>query len=378
MRKVLTFITAMFLMSSFFISSPVLAVESQVDQSCGQVSGTTTVWRANGITQYFKPTLNHLTKIAVKVQTNVGQPASYILILRNSLGQQLFTQSFNLDSNGDIVGMPTNVFDIEVATGSLYSVQIVRGATGTNHLYWAYTQNTNCNPNGYAYYDGVVQAKDMAFYTYGYNVTPPETPSSPPANPESPAGTSGTTAATSTSSSSTTAKATAPVDNSIKKPELTGLEKDDSKIEVPVKGNVSVTNKNKLKIMGTTIPGTTVVVFVGDTAYDATVDKDGVWLVSLDGAKVKEGEYNVQAQAQKESKGSEKTDLFKLVVSKEKAVAQNTASKKGLDMNKFYLAGLSTVLVLLCFLLYLENRRVKGLSKKTQPKAIKNKSPEIK
>lgn len=372
MKKFVTLITALFMMSSFFISSPAAATDSQVDQSCNIVDGNTTIWRPNGISQYFKPTLNRLTKVAVKVKTNPGEPANYTLAVKNSLGNAIYSQDFSLDSNGEVVSIPTNVFDAKVTVGSTYLIQL----TGVNHLYWAYTNNTSCDQNGYAYYDGTAQSKDMDFYTYGYNAIQASVPPEPViTNPESPTGSSGSQTASSTAPA---AKATMPVDTSIRKPELKAIEKDDKNVTVPVKDKVSITNKNKLKIIGTSTPGTSVVIFVGDTAYNTTIDKNGTWLVSLDGSKIKVGEYSVQAQAQKDGKGSEKADLFKLSVSKAKAVVQSTAAKKSFNMNKFYLGGLITILVLLCVLLYLEDTRLKNLKKKSKPKKIKSKSREIK
>lgn len=176
--------------------------------------------------------------------------------------------------------------------------------------------------------------QNQIYITVGYTLPDTAPPAAPPSNPPAtpPADNGSTESANSTggsgenstastpvaSTSKPASQAIAPVDKSIKAPVLTSVKKNGK--EIKFDKLVEINEKDSLEIFGTSFAGAKIVIFISNIAFETTASPDGKWRIVTDNKKVKTGEQNVQAQAQKDGKGSEKVTLFKLKKTETKSV----------------------------------------------------------
>lgn len=203
--------------------------------------------------------------------------------------------------------------------------------------------------------------------------TPPTPPATPPVTSENPGSTGNSGSAVSTPSASPSrlaSEAAAPVDASIQAPVLTSVKKNNEEVNLSEGSTIEINQKDSLEILGTSFANAKIVVFIGDIAFETTADAEGKWSVVLDNSKVNISEYTVQAQAQKDGKGSEKTNLFQLKKVETKTVA--TKSEKKNYNTVFIVFGvLGAVLLLLILigtLLNLKYHWIQKVTKKIKPK----------
>jgi hypothetical protein len=229
-----------------------------------------------------------------------------------------------------------------------------------------------------------VGSSNLVYITISYTVPDPTPPVQAPPPSNTPSGEStapgdsspSTTTAKPVSASKPASEATAPVDSSIQAPVLTSVKKNDKEIKTTLKEGVSsleINQNDSLELIGTSFASARVVVFIGDIAFESTAGADGVWSVILDNKKVAYGENQVQAQAQKDGRGSEKVDFFKLKKTEEKQVI--TKSQKKNNNNLLIILGISgaalLLLILTGVLLNIKYHWVQKLAKKIKPKPKK-------
>ncbi|HCC67915.1 TPA: hypothetical protein DEP90_01720, partial [Patescibacteria group bacterium] len=98
----------------------------------------------------------------------------------------------------------------------------------------------------------------------------------------------------------------------INEPTLQSVIIDNSIVEVE-EGIVLVEDEETMKITGTTDPGDTVAVFIGENAYTAIADEDGNWYVVFSISELEDGTYDIDAQSTNGELGSAKINLFTLI-----------------------------------------------------------------
>lgn len=323
MKKILGVIAVILTAGLMFISAN-SAKAFDLDSTC---TANSPWWisdaRDGGVTQFFKPVLNHITKMQMTVYHQTA--GTYRFSLKKADNTTLVSQEFNDTGGGVQVFQVIDGFDVEVIPGDWYKIVMERVAGNTG---WYYSKDANCYLDGYAYWDGNQISGDMWFYTWGYSTSSPTTTSTTTVTSES----TSTATSSSESTATTTGVSAKDIDKSITKPTLSYIEKNGQKSDAPIKDEIVVTKKDKLKIAGTSFTGVKEIkVFIGDKEFVAQVDKNGNWTVEPKLSEIKDGTYQVQAQAKNnKEKYSEKADLFKLKMENAKTspVSVNTSQNQ--------------------------------------------------
>ncbi|RJO61439.1 DNRLRE domain-containing protein [candidate division WS5 bacterium] len=223
--------------------------------------------------------------------------------------------------------------------------------------------------------------QNQIYIAIGYSIPEDPPASTPPSeNPpvgseaESPGSTEGSNSSTASnptiSASKPASEAAAPVDQAIPRPVLTGVKRNGKDLKMPMteKSAVEINQNDLLELLGTSFAGAKIVVFIGDIAFETKANTEGKWSIVLDNKKIKSGEYSVQAQAQKEGKGSEKTALFKLKKTDTKSA--RAKDKKGVNFKTilFFVFGAVFVAFLAGVLINLRHHFILRLKKKIKKK----------
>ncbi len=324
MKKIKKIITGLICFSLVFLLFPMqktkAAPPGAIDQSCAAVVGNISILRSGGVKHYFKPSMNHITIISASV-TSDGSGNKWNFTLRDNNDDIIATEQKTNDWAGRITHYMSG-FDVKVTPGIYYSIHL---EPDSGHTKWYYTSNVDCDSNGFAYHDGSPQSRDMDFMTWGYNeATPPSQPDNdeptPPGDNSTPSNDEPIPPDTDVKIPTQSAEeAQAEVDLNIASPILTYIEKNNERIDAPI-NELEIKEGDKLKLIGTSFEEAKVVIFMGELAYDAYVAEDGIWSIDLPVFDFDAGSYTIQAQAQKDDKGSKIVDFFdlKIIVEKEK------------------------------------------------------------
>lgn len=271
---------------------------SVLDQSYEAHIGSTVINSFADRVQTFRPTKNRIVSVEVSLANRQPGHTITLQIIDEGTGAVVGTESHQMTNPpGD--AWETFAFTspfVTVTPEARYGLKLSVNDPATQ---WYYGNN------GYARgYFKVNASFDADFRVYGLTVDAP-----PPATP--PADTSGQPSATPSLNQNAT---TVPVDESIQKPVLTYIEKNSEKKNAPITEEIQIKSSDKLLMVGTVQPGYKVVVFIGDSAYFAETDTNGKWTFTAPISGLAEGVHTIKAQTQTvdASKGSEKTDLFKL------------------------------------------------------------------
>lgn len=371
MKKILVVATVALLLGGlFYFTKSAGAVDATQNKNCmtGPFTGSTTVWRPEGVRQYFQPTVSHLTKVTVAVKSPTGLSVTWRYSLKDSAGTTIKSYNLKTTSTTKVYYYLQNFDETTTGKGKYY---ILLERVSGDDLWWYYKNDNNCDgdptSNGVSTEGGTVhEFGDMQFDTWGYNTSAPSNPS----------GGTSTTGSTSGVASSSLASTTAvPEDPSIKEPVLTSIEKNEKKTDAPITKTVALGNKDKLKAVGTSFAGAKVAILIGDQGYNADTDSNGNWSINLPIDKLKEGEQAVQGQAQKDGKGSVKKELFKVKVLGTKiSSGDNTVKSLFAGWNIFCTLTAVGILLLVLMLLLLiakrhkDNMSAKASAKKEKPK----------
>lgn len=361
MKRIISTITAVFLIGGFMLSPAKTVLAFDQGTSCDAYPSGEPMMFLNGIKQYFKPAQNHITKIAIT--TTNDNEGKWRFSLKKFKNTTVYSTIIDNAATGG--GVKTHYlygFDETVSSG--YYFLHVENISGAVSGIWYHSRNANCVPDGYAFWDNTAQPYDMDFLTFGYNATtPPAPPSSPPATEETQ--TTGTTSTSVTSTSDLAMATPLSEDPSIKEPVLTYIEKNGKKTDAPIANIVSFSKKDKIMAVGTSFAGAKVAVFIGDQGYFADTDTSGNWSINLPVDKLKEGEQSIQGQSQKDGKGSVKKELFKVNVLGAKTGSGNSAVKPFLaGWNILWtLGGAGLLLLVLLGLLFVARKRKTALNK---------------
>lgn len=365
MRKILNLLTTLVFWSSLFSFAPVpvYAAACPLDSQATGTSGNVMIF-SKTLRQTFTANGTKLSSIDIYlVNKTVGKQIA--LRIQNSSDATVagaVPHTFTVGGSG----WETFTFDpqVQLTKGQIYKIAPSTNDP-TNTARWSYAGNTYTGGN-YEDETGPKTNFDFAFQVFACTETTP---------PSALAGETQTTA-TSTSTTQSAAAATAPVDPSIKTPILTSIVKNETKTEAPIKKDISFNLNDSLEVFGTSFAGAKVVLFAGDKAFNATVDKDGNWSYKFNQKDLKSGTFTVAGQAQNtEGKGSEKTNLFKLKVNKYQGGSPilNRIDSLFADWNIYYTVIPVGVLLLLLILLVLVARRHQKEDKGKDKKKLREK-----
>ncbi len=388
MKKIKKVITGLICLSLVFLLLPTqktkAAPPGAIDQSCAAVVGNISILRSGGVKHYFKPSMNHITIVSASI-TSDGTGNKWNFTLRDNNDDVLATEQKTNDWAGRVTHYMGG-FDAEVTPGIYYSIHL---EPDSGHTKWYYTSNVDCDPNGFAYYDGSPQSKDMDFMTWGYNEASPQPDDDDPIPPGDDSTPSNDEAPPSTDieiPSQSAEEAKVEEDPSIESPILNYIEKNNEKTDAPI-DEVEIKEGDKLKLVGTSFKEARVVIFIGELAYYAYVDEDGSWSIDLPVLDFDAGLYTVQAQAQTDDKGSEIVDLFvlKRVVEREKVEPpeQHKLSLLGMLSGPYFwytpgvlLALLVALLAVLIALIKMRKQGKKG-EKTGSARDLETKGPKV-
>ena len=361
--KLTKLLMSLLLGATLVLPATVGAYDQIYDSGC---TANSTTWisaaRTGGLSHYFRPTHNHLTKL--QVIDYVSTPGKYNLYIKKD-ASTLYTKELAIPSAGQHYVMLED-FDIAVTPGELYRVHMVN-ITGNNGWYYK-SSSTTCDPVGFAVWDGSIQNADMWVYLWGYDVAAPATPAETPDTPTP-------STSTSTSGSTTTSTSTTPatVDETISQPILVRYEKNEETYNPPFDGEVSLEKDDTLNLVGTSFAGAMVTLFVGDNSYEADVLESGDWVADIPVDELDEGSYTITAQAKKGEQGSEIVELLKIkVLAATAEKVTPTETEKDLlsyIAEPWFIAGsLVLVLALIALLVFLE-KKYHGIGKLFRKKA---------
>ena len=305
------------LLSPFVPLATVKAQDITYDQYCvgSEIYNEQEFWKIlshNPVGQTFKPEMNRLTSVLLALSGGGNAAKVNLRLIDTSTNTSV---AFSSATTGVSAGWVVFNFSstVNLDTAKTYNVAIT---TASNNAYWVST-TSGCYANGTAIVDGdVLATQDFGFITYGFNyVVPadPETPAEEPAVTEEPADEVNTGAGTETGEMEDVKIAA--VDTTIAKPVLVSVSVNDDKEEVTPDTLITMSAVDTLKLTGTTVAGTKVVVMTGLETHEAEVTSDGNWTLELSGAEIGTTEVLVQGQATKDSLGSENAEFFRVRVS---------------------------------------------------------------
>lgn len=360
MKKILLAIMIfIFLIAMILPLNKTVAVENTKDQSYEEISGTqwTTEIKGKSFSQVFKPTVNRITSVGFYIDGARTSTIGYGDLDFNIYaldGGQLETPDkgplfdgrgyhASDESGPRWTGAALRPSFAIVTPGKSYKLEIQQDSISVEGSYKLGYNSVNNYQGGYF---TEIPNSDLLFRVYGYN----ETFSNPPSegNTQQPTKKPNTVAPN-------------PVEQSVQKPTLSYILKNEQQINAPISEEIEISSKDSLKVAGTSLAGADVALFIGDKAYFSPVGNDGKWEISVEADNIKEGSYTAQAQTQtKEGKGSEVVDFFKL-----KKIDQGTEEVKApephklsflaeLFYGKYYLYTTIALLAALVFLIRLK------------------------
>jgi hypothetical protein len=335
MKRVMSFITALFIVSGFLMPAFVVAgVAGQYkDQSYEELSGSgSTVVSQNGRVQTFKPTANKITSVDVYLKNMLSGKRLNITIKNESDGSVVAPAKASVTFTGQIQeAWITVAYDapyVTVTPETEYGIYAT--ITGDNQTQWAF-HNTNPYTRG--------KAKDIGGdFDYLFQVW-------------------GTKDAATTVVTPAIAESLV-IDDSIKPPVLVSAEKQGKDLEVKEGKDVVLAAKDKLVLKGTSFTGAGVAITIDDKEYTASVAPDGSWDYTINTHILKEGTYTIKGQAYKDGKGSEKVDLLAVKVLAAKAATKAASDRSWFaGWNIFFTLIIVGLLLLVLLLLSLIARR---------------------
>jgi hypothetical protein len=288
MKRVMGFLTAVFLMGSFLMPIGVTAgvagqYKDQAFEDVGSIDGSMTV-NNYGRAQTFKPTANKIVAVNLYLKDMTPDKNLSVTIKKESDGTVVAPAEASVPFTGQIKdGWVTIAYEspfISVTPETEYGIYAT--ITGDTQTKWSWSNN---NPYARGQAKGFVD-DDFLFSVWGVLETT-------------------TTVETQT---------TAVVDESLKSPILVTVEKQKHVVDLTEKKELILASRDEIVLKGTSFKGASVVIFVEDKGYTASVTPDGSWEYPIDAYKLKEGTYTIQGQAIKDIKGSEKAELLKVKV----------------------------------------------------------------
>lgn len=336
---------------------------SSLDQSYEQSAGAFGFLITNNpkMIQTFKPTQNTIVSIDVDLKNRKAGSNITFNLVDASDNVVSGPYSHQLSGPDGIDAWETFSFDspyITVTAGTTYGIKISINDVQTR---WWYNDIA-----GYA--NGYFKATSGSDWDALFRVYSKDTVSPLPAT---------SSAASSTPSSLASSNNTAEVSSSIKPPVLTTLFKNDKKIDFTTSTLVDISNDDFVTLSGTADKDVKVQINIGDKSFTVNADKDGNWTQKITYAELKSGKYDVTGQVVKNSKSSEKSNLFKInVVAKTTSIFTNPSLPFWKDSTTLIIAFSTILLVIIAIIFYLlSKKKSKNIQEFNNPQ-IKNKSKE--
>lgn len=330
MKKVMSFLTALFLAGGFLMPvSAVAGVAGQYkDQSFEDTTGTGSMTVNNyGRAQTFKPTANKIIAVDLYLKDMTPDKILSVIIKKESDGTIVAPATASVPFTGQIQnGWVTIAYEspfVSVTPETEYGIYAT--ITGDTQTKWSWKGG---NPYARGQAKGFPE-DDFLFSVWGVL----------------------------DAVKATETKTAAIIDESIKSPVLVTVEKQGREVDLTEKKEIIMASKDKVVLKGTSFKGAKVVIFVEDKEYTASVTPDGGWEYSIDAYPLKEGTYTIKGQAIKDTKGSEKTDLLTVKVLGVKANTATTGNNLFTGWNIFYVLIPVGILLLALLLLALIARR---------------------
>ena len=164
---------------------------STKDQSCANVNETFYMVIGNNPPeqQSFVPTQNRLTDIVLKLGGfNFNGDATVAILSGES---EIAVKTITFATSTPTYRTFTFATPVTLTPGATYKIWIDHNRSASP-LYWYHNTDSNCYPNGSAFWNGSAQIPDFDFATWGCSVSEPENPPSSPADQPDNQGTTGT------------------------------------------------------------------------------------------------------------------------------------------------------------------------------------------
>jgi len=352
-QLILVELILLFLISPF-LSKSIMAFSETLDQRCRVTSDQMLPKSITNVAyspqQSFKPSYDHLTKIAVYVNGD-GVGKIKLWLIEDWAGGNYYVSSSGevAEPNGKAM-VYFNFDNLEVKPGKSY--MILAGATDYSKLEWYYQEN--CYADGSGHLGDVEQSYDFAFQTYGYsNVVIQEVPISimPVYKLTTPTPvvikfpnfiptkipTPTPTKIPTLTPTSTTAKVVTPTPDLasitpipttgtalpildenpvIPPPIVEDVYKDLEKIE-NLEESIDLSNMDEFLLKGTGEKGSKILITLGKNNYEVVVDDNGQWVVKLPLSDIKNGTYKITGQTQINGAGGNIVDLATVRIQKD-------------------------------------------------------------
>ena len=310
---------------AFILPTKAEAYEEVLDQSQTTGGACLTAYSGYNLNQTFIPVKNIITRIDVKMKNRVGG-SNIILILKDEGTGQIVVQTNQRMDDGDgwesfnLVG---DALGYMLDTDHQHSIWIGTGYySGDTPPCWLYS-SSDAYGNGSRRKGSTDYSGDFTFITYGYDVDmgrdnpeppPPQEdpPSEEPAQEDPPQDDQPGVSTIPDEAQEKEDVEILEASEDINEPTLQSVIIDNSIVEVE-EGIVLVEDEETMKITGTTDPGDTVAVFIGENAYTAIADEDGNWYVVFSISELEDGTYDIDAQSTNGELGSAKINLFTLI-----------------------------------------------------------------
>ena len=364
---------------------------SDTDQSCSVAAKGENYDSIGGtgmLEQSFIPTQNRLEIVTLQLYAIPDAPVvnNDIIVSIVDGDEPLISKSYPVLVNmrGQMTYVSVNFFEVnnthvKLTKGHRYKIRLTINGYGVS---WFKEGGGNCYANGTALTNTIIQEDyDYGFSTYGHTAEDPPAPTVTPTAPGTPGTTTTpTTPTTSTGTTKTAAAkvstapvpaAAAPIDATIGKPVLLRYDKGGTSFSAPFETEVSLKDNEQIDIVGTSFPGATVTVFIGERSYIADVVANGDWAAKINTADLGAGTYTISAQAQKGEAGSEIIDLLNIKVLGVKSEAKAEENKFfAVITNPWVIGGLALLIILLVALIVFLERKYHIFSKLFKKKDI--------
>lgn len=329
---------------------------SQPDQYCdnNSVHDADNGWRmsAHTLSQTFTPGNDTDTWLMLALAADGPATTATAEIRKVTGGDALITSKTAAIEHAQVAWVDFDINDVHLDRTKQYRI-VVTSPSPT--AYWVVSA-VPCYSGGLAIVDGINMAsQDFGFVFFGYNNPTPAQPGTTPTP-------SGTTPKATTPTTSTT-------ESQVQKPFLTSVEVNGKKVDTSTTDILNLKKSDRVTFTGTTTKGTTVGLLVGSDTFETIVNDSGAWTTTLDARLFQDGVLEVQGQASKDGKTSEKQSYFKLEVKDDAAL---TASKRDFKWKREYTyATLGIIAILIAsglgLFFFIKDR-----------KAVKNTKPEVK
>lgn len=351
MKKVINMLAAFLLMSGFLMPGNISAA-AELDQYQTDHNSWNYISGHQYVGQTFKPNKNRLNKISLKIR---GAGDVVMIQMTKNVNDTLLlpgTPMLATAVDADFKWYDFTFSDVAVSTGESYVIWVA--ALG-NSRWGIHNTSDELYSNGRAYKDCVTWVTtpscvhstvtaDWTFKTFGYSTEVPPAPAAPPAPPPA---------------AVTSEKPKAEETAALSPPVLTSLSKNETNVDLPVNGTVTISQAGTLNLAGTAAVDAEVNVVLGDKSFSAAADKDGKWKLAVKLDEVKIGEYTVKSKTVKDDRASAEAEFFKVKVEKANIVDANMVNAAGwfAGWNIFYVLIPVGILLLVLLLLAIIARR---------------------